>query len=143
MGATGIPLRYGVVNMLRGNSQFLTFPLLLAALLLCPAGCGGGGVPATEAAARGALTTALDAWKAGRKAEDMRQESPEVVVGDADWKLGRRLVGYQIGTGLFDGKNLRVPVTLTLAQPPRGNRQLVVNYIVGTQPVVTIFRDGE
>ena len=73
----------------------------------------------------------------------MRQQTPEVVVGDADWKLGRRLVGYQIGSGMFDGKNLRVPVTLTIAQPPRGNRQLVVNYIVGTQPVVTLFRDGD
>jgi hypothetical protein len=120
------------------------FQLLLAALLLQSIGCGGGGVPATEEAARGALTAALDAWKAGRKAEEMRQESPEVVVGDADWKLGRRLVGYQIGTGMFDGKNLRVPVTLTIAQPPpRGNRQFVVNYIVGTRPVVTLFRDGE
>ena len=100
-------------------------------------------MPATEEAAHGALTAALDAWKAGRKADEMRQQTPEVVVGDADWKQGRRLVGYQIGTGMFDGKNLRVPVTLTIAQPPRGNRQLVVNYIVGTQPVVTLFRDGE
>jgi hypothetical protein len=129
--------------MLRGITQNRVFRWLMAAFLMQAVGCGGGGVPATEEAARGALTAALDAWKAGRKAEEMRQETPEVVVGDADWKLGRRLVGYQIGTGMFDGKNLRVPVTLTIAQPPRGNRQLVVNYIVGTKPVVTLFRDGE
>jgi hypothetical protein len=134
---------YGVANMTRGILQFPAFPLLLAAVLLCTAGCGGGGVPATEEAARGALTAALDAWKGGRKAEEMRQQTPEFVVGDADWKQGRLLVGYQIGTGMFDGKNLRVPVTLTIAQPPRGNRQVIVNYIVGTNPVVTLFRDGE
>jgi hypothetical protein len=107
------------------------------------AGCGGGGVAATEEAARAALASALDAWKAGRNAEDMRIHSPEVVVGDRDWKQGRRLVAYEIGQGKFDGKNLRVPVTVTLAVPPRGNRKFVVSYIVGTQPVVTIFRDGE
>jgi hypothetical protein len=129
--------------MLRGKTQTPIFQWLLAALLLHSVGCSGGGVPTTEEAARGALTAALDAWKAGRKVEDMRQQTPEVVVGDADWKMGQRLVGYQIGTGKFDGKSLRVPVTLTIAQPPRGNRQVVVNYIVGTQPVVTLFRDGE
>lgn len=142
MGALGTPMRYGVVNMVRGNRRLPAFPLLFAALSLCEAGCGGG-VPATEDAARTALTAALDAWKAGRKAEEMRQYSPEVVVGDTDWKLGRKLASYEIGTGTFDGKNLRVPVTLTLAQPPSSNRKVMVKYIVGTQPVVTLFRDGE
>ena len=127
---------------MRGKTHFHARSLLLAALLLPAGGCSGGGVPATEEAARGALDAALDAWKSGRKAEEMRQQTPEVVVGDSDWKQGRRLVAYQIGTGMFDGKNLRVPVTLTLAQPPSGNRRLVVNYIVGTKPVVTLFRDG-
>jgi hypothetical protein len=89
------------------------------------------------------LTQALDAWKAGRSAVDMRNDSPEVVVGDSDWKQGRKLVAYEIGSGMFDGKNLRVPVTLTLAQPPRGNRKFAVNYIVGTKPVATLFRDSD
>jgi hypothetical protein len=73
----------------------------------------------------------------------MRSETPEVFVGDFDWKQGRRLVAYEIGGGTFDGKNLRVPVTLTVAQPPRGNRKIAVNYIVGTRPVVTIFRNSD
>ena len=84
-------------------------------------------------------------WMPGKRAARSRKcgrQTSEVVVGDADWKQGRRLVGYQIGTGMFDGKNLRVPVTLTIAQPPRGNRQFVVNYIVGTQPVVTYSAIG-
>jgi hypothetical protein len=112
-------------------------------LVLQLAGCGAGGVAATEESAREALIKALDAWKTGRKAEEMRQETPEVIVGDSYWKQGLRLVGYEIGNGTFDGKNLRVPVTLTIAQPPHGNRKLIVKYIVGTRPVVTIFRDGE
>jgi hypothetical protein len=116
--------------------------IFIAAILQCT-GCSGGDLPATEEAARAALASALDAWKAGQKAEDMRGQDAEVIVRDTDWKLGRRLAGYEIGHGEFDGKTLRIPVTLTLALPPRGNRRFVVNYIVGTQPVVTIFRDGE
>jgi hypothetical protein len=116
---------------------------LAVAMSLVVAGCGGAVGGGTEQDARTALTTALDAWKAGHSAANMRHEDPEVVVGDSDWKQGRKLVAYEIGSGLFDGKNLRVPVTLTLAQPPRGNRKLVVNYIVGTRPVVTIFRDSD
>jgi hypothetical protein len=85
----------------------------------------------------------LDAWKAGRKAEEMRSESPEMIVGDADWKRGRRLADYEIGSGVFDGKNLRIPVTLTIVRPPKGQQKVVANYIVGTRPVVTLFRDGE
>jgi hypothetical protein len=118
--------------------------LVVVGLLLHAGGCGSGVGAATEEAARDALKSALDSWKSGRKAEDMRNESPEVIVGDSDWKHGRRLVGYEIaGSGSFDGKNLRVPVKLTLAHPPRGNRTVIANYIVGTQPVVTLFRDAE
>jgi hypothetical protein len=116
---------------------------LVVAMLLLAAGCGGTVGGGTEQEARAALTNALDAWKAGRAATDMQNESPEVVVGDSDWKQGRKLVAYEVGSGMFDGKNLRVPVTLTLSQPPRGNRRVVINYIVGTRPVVTIFRDSD
>ena len=130
--------------MVRGLIQRITTGLLIAGLLLCLAGCGGsGGGGGNELEAREALTKALDAWKAGRKADEMRNENPEVIVGDPDWKDGRRLTAYQIGSGMFDGKNLRVPVTLTVEQPPRGQRKVVANYIVGTRPVVTLFRDGE
>jgi hypothetical protein len=128
-------------------SRFVTNSLAsiaALAMLLQFVGCGGvGGGVGNEEEARTTLTKALDAWKAGRSAADMRSEEPEVVVGDSDWKQGRKLVAYEIGSGMFDGKNLRVPVTLTVAQPPRGNRKLVVNYIVGTRPVVTIFRDSD
>jgi hypothetical protein len=129
--------------MLTMKARQTPIRVMAAALVLQLAGCGGGGVPTTEEAAREALATALDAWKAGRKADEMRQQTPEVVVGDSYWRQGLRLVGYEIGGGKFDGKNLRVPVTLTIAQPPGGHRKLAVNYIVGTKPVVTIFRDGE
>lgn len=129
-------------------SRFATITLasIIALTMLPPlVGCGGSGSGSggNEEEARAALNKALDAWKAGRSAAEMRSEDPEIVVGDSDWKQGKKLVAYEISSGMFDGKYLRVPVTLTVAQPPRGNRKLVVNYIVGTRPVITIFRDSD
>jgi hypothetical protein len=129
--------------MFRGSVRINSTGAMIVASLVVFAGCGSSGVPATEEAARAALASALDAWKSGRKVEEMRGQSPEVIVRDTDWKLGRRLVGYEIGQGTFDGKSLRVPVTLTIALPSRSSRKLVAHYIVGTKPVVTVFRDGE
>jgi hypothetical protein len=129
--------------MLRRRVRQESLRAVIIAAILQLAGCSGEVIPATEEAARAALAGALDAWKAGRKAGEMRGQSPEVIVRDTDWNSGRRLVAYEIGQGTFDGKSLRVPVTLTIAAPPRGSRKLTATYIVGTKPVVTIFRDGE
>ncbi len=130
--------------MFRGLVRYCTAGALVAGLMVCSIGCGGASATGgSEQEARDALTKALDAWKSGRKADEMRNESPEVIVGDPDWKKGNRLNAYQVGSGMYDGKNLRVPVTLTVEQPPRGQRKVVVDYIVGTRPVVTLFRDGE
>jgi hypothetical protein len=117
--------------------------LVTVGALLVVAGCAGRTNAGSEQEAREALAGALDAWKNGRTADEMRGATPEVVVGDTAWRAGHKLIGYEVGNGMFDGTNLRVPVTLTLAQPSRGSRKLVVNYIVGTTPVVTIFRDSE
>jgi Ni/Co efflux regulator RcnB len=130
--------------MFRGLVWYCTTAALAAGLLVGSVGCGGASATGgSEQEAHDALTKALDAWKSGRKADEMRNESPEVIVGDPDWKKGSRLTAYQIGSGVFDGKNLRVPVTLTVEQRPRGQRKVIVDYIVGIRPVVTLFRDGE
>jgi hypothetical protein len=130
--------------MWRGADPKLAMANLSLGLLLSVAGCAGNIHGAgSEQAAREALGSALEAWKNGRTADDMRRGMPEVVVGDSAWKQGLKLSSYEIGKGMYDGKNLRIPVTLTLVQPPRGIRKVEVNYIVGTSPVVTIFRDSD
>jgi hypothetical protein len=129
---------------MRGTVQQGVAGVLIAVLSLCAAGCGGGGPSGgNEQEARETLVKVLDAWKSGRTADDMRHEDPEVIVGDSDWKTGRRLNAYQIDSGMFDGENLRVPVTLVLENRQHRRRKVVVNYIFGTQPVVTLFRDEE
>jgi hypothetical protein len=97
----------------------------------------------SEEKSRESLVAVLDAWKSGCKADEMRNDENQAIVRDPDWKQGRRLIEYEIGGGMFDGKNLRVPVTLTFDQKPGGSRKVIAKYIVGTEPIVTLFRDGE
>ena len=112
------------------------------ALLLVAAGCGGRGyAPTNPALARQSLQTALDHWKAGGQPQELAGRQPSIVMGDVDWEAGRRLVGYTILEGeRDDGANLHVPVRLVLADDAQGEQELMVTYIVGTSPMVTIFR---
>ena len=114
--------------------------MLSAALLLCAAGCGGHALDEDLAVA--SLSKALEAWQSGGNAGDLGQADPQIVVGDAAWKEGQTLIGFEIvGKGTFDGKNLRVPVKLKL-QPLSGKQPVTseVTYVVGTDPVITVFR---
>jgi hypothetical protein len=75
---------------------------------------------------------------------ELKQNDPEIVVGDVLWEQGRKLVDYKLdGQGKFDGRNLRVPVTLTVQQPPRAATKLTAIYIVGVRPVITVFRENQ
>ncbi|HEY7689383.1 MAG TPA: hypothetical protein VH835_11845, partial [Dongiaceae bacterium] len=118
--------------------------LLAAGLLLSAAGCGGSpGGPANEDVARTSLTAALDAWKGGGKPADLRQRSPEIVMGDTFWEAGRKLANYKIdGPGKTGPKAWRVPVTLTLQAAGNKTETVKLIYIVTTDPAITIFQDA-
>jgi len=121
--------------------RFAAFALGAILLPSC-AGCADATGPADENAARQALTEALDAWTSGGRPAELRRKSPEFIVVDQDWTDGCRLLDYElVGTGLFDGKNLRAPVTLTLQHRSwRGVKKINANFVVGLQPVITVVR---
>ena len=113
-----------------------------AATVAAIAGCGEELAPGDEAAARKTLAAALDAWVAGVSAAQLRQQSPAIIVVDQDWTEGCRLVDYELtGAGLFDGRNLRASVALTLQRPPTGPaKRIAASYVVGMQPIITVVR---
>lgn len=117
------------------------------AVLWLAVGCSKGpplAAPVEPDKARAALRTTLDAWKAGRPMDSMEKESPPIVAQDFDWMAGTKLTEYKV---LDDGKaedaNLRVAVRLTVLDAQGRTATKTVNYIVGTDPKVTVFRAFE
>jgi hypothetical protein len=116
--------------------------LTLAAALLA-AGCTGSSraTPVDTSRAREALKLALDGWKKGDSPSSLQLGTPPVTVQDTDWMTGARLVDYQVdGDGRPIEANLHVPVTLTLRTAQGKQVKKKVTYVVGTSPILTVFR---
>lgn len=108
-------------------------------------GCAGSGPPAAPVdpeQARSTLRAVLEAWKGGESPESLQERSPSIVVQDMDWKMGYELVGYEVdGPGQAIDANLFCPVRLQLRSPDGKDLEKNVRYIVGTDPVLTVFRE--
>lgn len=116
--------------------------LLAAALLF--AGCSGSNraAPVDPARAQEALKTALDGWKKGDSPTSLQTGSPSITVQDLDWMAGAKLLAYRVeGEGRAVEANLYVPVELTLRTPKGKEVKKSVHYVVGTSPILTVFRD--
>ncbi|MBW3541480.1 MAG: hypothetical protein KY476_14530 [Planctomycetes bacterium] len=122
------------------NAFAVTIPI--AAALMC--GCGGPDLadPVDPDRARGTLQDVLESWQKGATPESWREKSPEVVVQDMDWNGGAKLHSYEfLGPGEALDANLHAPVRLTLVDPQGRRQEKTVTYIIGTSPVLTVFRE--
>jgi hypothetical protein len=128
-------------------SQAARRVVVFAALICIVAllsGCGGQrrARAVDPQRARATLVDALDGWKAGKKAEELQSGSPSIVVQDPDWSAGRQLADYEL---LDDGNaldaNLHCRVRLTFADADAKPTEKIATYVVGTDPVLTVFRD--
>jgi hypothetical protein len=109
----------------------------------CAAGCSDHGVRSVdEQAARQALRATLEAWKHGTRIESLKELSPPIVAQDLDWESGRTLVEFDIrDDGAIKAVNLSVPVELTLRDAAGKSVKKKVKYMIGTSPVITVFRE--
>ena len=120
--------------------------ILLTILFLAFAltGCGDRAKRAAKVEpdkARATLTQALDAWKAGKTPDDLKSQSPSIVAQDFDWLGGMKLSSYEVlGSGEERDANLECPVKLSLVGKDGKSVKKTVTYIVGTDPVLTVFR---
>jgi hypothetical protein len=118
-------------------------PVLLVTAALA-AGCGGQRRAAAVNAdqARQTLRSVLENWKAGQTPDGQRDGSPSVVVQDMDWQQGCELIDYRfVGDGRSRDANLHVPVDLILRDRAGMERKKKAFYVVGTDPVLTVFRE--
>lgn len=111
-------------------------------LTLITWGCGGPrNTPVNVNTAQETLKTTLDKWKAGSKPDELQSGTPKIVAQDMDWSGGAELVSYEI---LGDSKpmdaNLKAQVKLNLRKDGKDTEK-TVTYLVGTSPVLTVFRD--
>jgi L-alanine-DL-glutamate epimerase-like enolase superfamily enzyme len=134
---------HSVDNQMRCVSRFHRVALLLMCASLL-AGCGEThpNDPVRPEIARETLEAALTAWKEDRTAESLQQQSPAIVVQDADWMTGARLTSFRLlDDGKVVGANLSIEVELNLVDPQGKSRVRNVWYLVGTDPALTVFRD--
>lgn len=118
---------------------------VVAALIVAAvfAGCSGSQHAAVDSSrARDALKVTLDGWKKGDTPSSLKEGSPSIVAQDMDWLAGAKLVDYQVvGEGKEVESNLYVPVQLTMRNAKGKEVKKKVNYVVGTSPILTVFRD--
>lgn len=110
-------------------------------MILAGSGCGysARNLSLDPDLARRSCTELLDAWKGGKTVKDLL---PAITARDEDWEGGAELVAYELLPGeTSDGTNLHIPVRLTLKKPKGKETKTDVTYVVGTSPVVTVFRE--
>lgn len=105
--------------------------------------CGGprraGSVNPSQA--RDALHATLESWKSGEAADALQNRS-KITVQDLDWMAGYKLLDYElIGSGTSQDTQLRCPVKLSLQSPDGKELSKDVAYVVGTNPIITVFRE--
>ena len=91
--------------------------------------------------ARETLQAVLASWQEGEPPESWQKKSPQVIVQDMDWKTGAKLKSFEIlGEGEAIDANLHCQVKLRFSSPHNGQSESDVTYLVGTSPVLTVFR---
>lgn len=115
---------------------------LFTTTLLTFIGCGGESVPVSDPdAAKQLLGSSLEAWKAGKSVEDMRQLTPPVYVAEDLWSDGFELQDFRIedDSDMY-GPNVRLNVTLTGSSKGGTVSKKEFQYLVTTTPAFTIAR---
>ncbi len=124
------------------NSNFARWMLLGCTMLAFQVGCeqNARSLTVNETTAREACTKFLTAWKEGKKIEDLAP----IVGNDSDWATGRTLESFEIlPEERSDGANLHFKVRRTIKTPKGTVQTNEVSYVVGTSPVVTVFREDQ
>lgn len=94
-----------------------------------------------QSVARDTLKSVLNSWQDGATPESWQKKSPQVVVQDMDWKSGAKLKSFEIlGEGEAIDANLYCQVKLRFSPSHNGKSESQVTYLVGTSPVITVFR---
>ena len=111
--------------------------------LILASGCGGPqrAAPVDVDVAQATLLAVLEHWQGGGALEDLRQQTPEIIVQERLWSEGHTLQQFAlIGQARAENANWFCEVELTVVPPDGGEpKKRTVTYAVGTDPVLTVF----
>ncbi len=130
------------IRIVRSRRAALAGLLAVGALALAP-GCDGNAAPtaADQDQARQTLDLALAGWQRGVSVEGMKAASPSIIVSDPKWSKGASLTKFEVkGDGKPAGAERVFAVTLWLKDPKGKETTESVDFKVGTNPVLTVFR---
>lgn len=117
--------------------------LVLTMLCVVLAGCSRSArsLSLNQPKAREACTAFLKAWKEGKKVGDL---APKIVGRDSDWEAGKKLEEFDLSPeDHSDGTNLHLKVRRIVKDDKGRQVNEEVAYVVGTSPVITVFRSDE
>ena len=117
--------------------------LVVAMLCMVMAGCSRSArsLSLNQPKAREACTAFLKAWKDGKKIGDL---APKIIGRDSDWERGKKLEAFDLSPeDHSDGTNLHLKVRRIVKDDKGRQVNEEVGYVVGTSPVVTVFRSDE
>lgn len=116
----------------------------LASLASISIGCSGYSAAehrVDPASAHITLEKVLTRWQQGEMPNDCLALMPPVVVQDMEWKSGLKLQAFEIlGPGEARDANYYCRVRLSFQPTERVERTKTVTFLVGTSPVLTVFR---
>jgi hypothetical protein len=120
------------------------YAFLMIGALAALSGCSDSGAKSLaldEALAKASLTKTLDAWKAGQSSESLKSQDPAINTNDWAWDQGYQLKEYRLlGGDRSDGANLHCPVELSVVDKQKRLQKQAALFVVGTSPVITVFR---
>ncbi len=120
--------------------RFTLFIALSACLVM---GCGRGLDPAADpAVADKALQTALEAWKSGKSPQDLTKARPSIIMNEDDWRVGKRLLDFDMEKGSVSGRQVRCRVRIRLQDKNDKTVDRDAVYIIDTVPQIVIVRDS-
>ncbi len=123
------------------NGSHHLFVLFALSIVLMGCGRTARSLSLNQPKAREACAEFHTAWKNGKQVADLK---PKIIGRDSDWETGKKLESFEIlKDERSDGTNLHLTVRRTLKDDAGKETQQEVAFVVGTSPVVTVFRSDE
>jgi hypothetical protein len=120
-----------------------TFAAIAVGLLALLGGCRKGiDDPVDPDQASVVLQAALDAWKQGERFGALQKRSPPMYFDEPEWKVGKKLVAFDVGKVDLLGQQGRCSVKLSLRDKDGNETERKTSYLIDTTPLVVITREA-